>query len=96
MCYPTGVRDGWCSCHYGADRTPLRPLRRPAAWLFLAYTRLAYRRLARRVAAQIVDYVRSGHTVECVLGIAALRRELRRRRVEVPFDEHDLLAEITR
>ncbi|HEU4424944.1 MAG TPA: hypothetical protein VFR67_20645, partial [Pilimelia sp.] len=132
---------------YGADGTLLRWVRRPATWLFLAYTRLAYRRLARRVAGEIADYRRSGHAVECVVGvggspscgmhttldlpavldeiagrdparltrrefnqhviaeharagqgtfIAALRRHLRRRGVEVPFDEHDLIAEITR
>lgn len=132
---------------YGADLTPLRRLRRPATGLFLAYTRLAYHRLARRVAAQVADYRRSGHSVESVLGvggspscgvrttldlpavlddiagrepasldrgdfnrhviaghaiagqgmfIAALRRHLHRRGIDVPFDEHDLLAEITR
>lgn len=131
---------------YGAGRTPLRRLRRPFARLFLAYTRLAYRRLARRVAGQIADYVRSGYTVESVVGIggspscgvrttldlpavlddiagrdparldrgefnrqviaghavpgeglfiSALRRELRRRHIDVTFDEHDLIAEIT-
>jgi predicted secreted protein len=129
---------------YGADFTPLR---RPATWLFLAYTRLAYRRLARRVAAQIADYRHSGHTVESVVGIggspscgvrttldlpavlddiahreparldrgefnrhviagharagqgmfiAALRRDLYHRGIDVPFDEHDLIAEIIR
>jgi predicted secreted protein len=132
---------------YGADRTILRRVRRPASWLFLGYARLAYRRLARRVAGEIADYVRSGHTVESVVGIggspscgvhttldlpavlddiagrdparltrrdfnehviaghaqagegmfiAALRRQLRRRGIDIPFDEHDLIAEITR
>lgn len=132
---------------YGVDFTPLRRLRRPATWLFLVYTRLAYHRLARRVATQIADYRRSGHTVESVVGIggspscgvrttldlpavlddiahreparldrsdfnrhviaghatagqgmfvAALRRHLRHRGIGVPFDEHDLIAEITR
>jgi hypothetical protein len=28
--------------------------------------------------------------------VAALRRQLRRRGLDVPFDEHDLIAEITR
>jgi predicted secreted protein len=130
---------------YGADLTPLRRLRRPATWLFLARTRLVYRRLARRVAAQVADYQRSGHRVESVVGIggspscgvrttldlpavlddiarrdpgrldrrdfnrhviaghatagpgmfiAALRRQLLRRGIDVPFDEHDLIAEI--
>ncbi|MGE5831161.1 MAG: hypothetical protein ACM30G_22770 [Micromonosporaceae bacterium] len=130
---------------YGADLTPLRRLRRPATWLFLAYSRLFYRRLARRVAAQIADYQRSGHRVESVVGvggspscgvrttldlpavlddiarrdpgrldrrdfnrhviaghvtagpgmfIAALRRQLLGRGIDVPFDEHDLIAEL--
>jgi predicted secreted protein len=130
---------------YGADRTILRWVRRPATWLFLAYTALAYHRLARRIAAQIADYLRSGHTVESVVGIggspscgvhitldlpavlddiarrdparltrhefneqviagharagqgmfiAALRRHLRHHGIDVPFDEHDLIAEI--
>jgi predicted secreted protein len=132
---------------YGADRTVLRWVRRPATWLFLIYTRLAYHRLARRVAAQIADNIRSGYRVESIVGIggspscgvhttidlpavlddiagrdpaaldrrefnqhviaghsragsgmfiAALRRNLRRRAIDIPFDEHDLLAEITR
>ncbi len=142
---------GVCKRHttllYGADRTPLRLLRRSATWVFLAYTRLAYRRLAGRVAAQIAAYVHCGHTVESVVGIggspscgvrttldlpavlddvagldptrhnvrdfnqnviaghakpgegmfiAALRRHLRRRGIDIQFAEHDLLAEITR
>jgi predicted secreted protein len=131
---------------YGADRTRLRLVRRPAAWLFLVYTWFAYHRLAGRIAAQIADYLRSGHTVESVVGvggspscgvhttldlpgvlddiarrdparldrsdfnrdvivghakagegmfITALRRRLRRRGIDVPFAEHDLLAEIS-
>jgi hypothetical protein len=40
---------------YGADQTTLRWLRRPATWLFLLYTRLAYRRLAGQVARDIGD-----------------------------------------
>lgn len=130
---------------YGADRAWWRRLRRPATWLFLARTRLVYRRAARRVAAQIIDYLRSGYRVERVVGIggspscgvrttldlpavldalaacdpvrlnrsdfnrrviagharpgagmfmAALRRRLDHRDVQVPFDEHDLIAEI--
>jgi hypothetical protein len=37
--------------------------------LFLACTRLTYRRLARRVAAEVADYTRSGYTVEAIVGI---------------------------
>jgi hypothetical protein len=116
----------------------------PATWLFLRYTRLAYRRLAGKVARDIGDYTRSGQSVQAVVGvrgspscgvrttldlkealetiarcdpnqlntdefsrrvivaharpgqgmfIAALRRQLRG--LDVPFDEHDLIAEIT-
>jgi uncharacterized protein YbbK (DUF523 family) len=131
---------------YGANRTMLRRVRRPATGLFLVYTRLAYGYLARRVVRQIADYLRTGHTVESVIGIAgspscgvrttlnlpavlddiagrdpaqltrrdlnqhviaghvqtgeglfmaALRRELRRRGIDLPFREHDLIEEIT-
>lgn len=45
---------------YGAEHTKLRRLRRPATWLFMLYTRLAYRRIAGQVARDIRDYVRSG------------------------------------
>ncbi|MGE5184807.1 MAG: 2-thiouracil desulfurase family protein [Acidobacteriota bacterium] len=34
-----------------------------------AYSRFAFRRLARRIAAQIADYVESGFTVEAVIGV---------------------------
>jgi hypothetical protein len=122
-------------------------LRRPVTWLFLLYTRLAYRRLAGHVVRDIGDYIRSGQTVQAVVGvggspscgvrttlnlkgvlgtiagcdphpaedgrlqpshhrrsratgqgvfIAALRLQLRRRGLDLPFDEHDLIAEITR
>jgi predicted secreted protein len=131
---------------YGADRTYLRRLRRPATWVFLLYTRMAYRRLAGRVGREIGDYLRSGHTVRAVIGVggspscgvrtsldlraaldviadadpttlsssvfnrdviaahartgegmftAALRRHLHRRGIDVVFDEHESIAEIT-
>lgn len=117
-----------------------------ASRLFLLYTRLAYRRLAGRVTRDIGDYVRSGQSLQAVVGvagspscgvrttldlkgvldtiagcgptqlntdefnrcviagntragqgmfIAALRRQFRRRGLDVSFDEHDLIAEIT-
>jgi predicted secreted protein len=142
-----GVDKRYTMPAYGADQTKLRRLRRPATWLFLLYTRLAYRRLARQVARDIRDYVRSGQSVQAVIGvggspscgvrttldlagaletiagcdpaqlntedfnrrviaaharpgqglfITALRQQLRRRGLDVPFDEHDLIAEITR
>jgi predicted secreted protein len=145
QCAWGGVDKRFTMPAYGADHTTLRRLRRPATWLFLLYTRLAYPRLAARVASDIRDYVRAGQTVQAVVGvagsplcsvrttldlaavldaiagieptqlnpddfnrrviaanarpgqglfIAALRRELRRRQLDVPFDEHDLVAEI--
>ena len=124
----------------------------PHAWrlgrallpLALAHTRHVYRRIARRIAAQIADYAASGIAVVAVVGIdgspscgvdttldapacldeiartpaaaitveqhnafirrfarsghglfvAALRRELARRHLEVPFVGHDLLGEL--
>jgi predicted secreted protein len=141
-----GVDKRYTMPAYGADHTRLRRLRGPATWLYLLYTRLVYRRLASQVARDIGDYVRSGQSVQAVLGvggspscgvrttlnlkgvldaiaasdptqlntddfnrrvivahaqpgqgmfIAALRRQLRRRRLDVPFDQHDLIAEIT-
>jgi predicted secreted protein len=141
-----GVDKRYTMPAYGADQTRFRRLRRPASWLFLLYTRLAYRRLAGQVARDIGDYVRSGQSVQAVVGvggspscgvrttldlkgvldtiagcdptqlhtddfnrrviaghtragqgmfIAALRRQRRRRGLDVPFDEHDLIAEIT-
>jgi predicted secreted protein len=141
-----GVDKRYTMPAYGAYQTRFRRLRRPASWLFLLYTRLAYRRLAGQVARDIGDYVRSGQSVQAVVGVgaspscgvrttldlkgvldtvagcdpaqlntddfnrrvivaharpgqgmfvAALRRQLRRRGLDVPFDEHDLIAEIT-
>jgi predicted secreted protein len=141
-----GVDKQYTMPAYGADRTRLRRLRRPASWLFLLYTRLAYRRLAGQVARDIGDYVRVGQSVPAMLGVggspscgvrttldlrgvldtiagcdptelntadfnrrvivaharagqgmfmAALHRQLRRRGLEVPFEKHDLIAEIT-
>jgi predicted secreted protein len=144
QCARGGVDKRYTMSAYGADHTRLRRLRRPATWLFLLYTRLAYRRLAGKVARDIGDYTRSGQSVQAILGvrgspscgvrttldlkealetiarcdpnqlntdefnrrvivaharpgqgmfIAALRRQLRRRGLDVPFDEHDLIAE---
>jgi hypothetical protein len=48
---------------YGARWAPA------AAWIALRYSRYRYRRLARRAAAQIADYVASGFSVVGVVGI---------------------------
>lgn len=129
---------------YGAAGTVRWRLRRPLTHLFLAWTALAHRRLARSVVHQVADYTRSGFEVLGVVGvggspscgvgttldvervvdglafcplarldrstvdpviagnvmagsgsfIGALRRGLGRRRMAVPFFEHDLVGEL--
>jgi predicted secreted protein len=64
-----GVDKRYTMPAYGVDQTTLRRLRRPATWLFLLYTRLADRRLAGQVARDIGDYVRSGQSVQAVVGV---------------------------
>jgi uncharacterized protein YbbK (DUF523 family) len=56
---------------HGIKGSPLYPLRRPLLRLFVAYTRLAYARLARGVAREIADYQRSGYTVVGVIGVGS-------------------------
>lgn len=46
-------------------------LRGPLLRAFVAWTRLVYRRLARQVVRDVVDYQRSGITVAGVVGIGA-------------------------
>jgi hypothetical protein len=77
--------------------------------VFVWHTRLAYRRLARRVAAdvaaecplELIDRatvneraVAACRTAGEGLFTRVLRDELRRRRLEVPFVEYDLIAEM--
>lgn len=56
---------------YGSNdaRPALQRLKTAAVPLALFYTRLAYRKLARQVAAQVEDYVVSGFSVLGVVGI---------------------------
>ncbi len=56
---------------YGARTSAVYALRGLLLPLFLAHTRLVYRRLARQVAAQIADYQRSGITVVAIIGVGA-------------------------
>jgi uncharacterized protein YbbK (DUF523 family) len=56
---------------YGIAGTPLYRLRRPLLRLFVIYTRLAYARVARRVAREIADYRRSGYEVVGVIGVGS-------------------------
>ncbi len=130
---------------YHSKGGALYPLRGLLLRAFVIWTRLVYRRLARRVARDVADYQRSGITVAGMVGIgaspscgvtttldmraslevvascpaaaltrdvmneravlgcrrtgeglfiAALDRQLRRRRLEVPALEHDLAAEL--
>jgi predicted secreted protein len=139
-----GVRKRWLLALCGDRRFDGWTARTILIPLFLAFTRAAYRRLARAAARQIADYRRSGHAVIAVVGIdgspscgvattldapravarlarvdlgrftvaemnrivrdevvagsgmfvAALRRELARRGLAVPFVAHDLIAEL--
>ena len=118
----------------------------PIIWpLFRLYTRIAYARMARRIAREIADYLRSGFEVVGIVGVGGspscgvrttldmrrtvevvatcnlasldrsrfnrdaiegtvvageglfveqLRLSLRRRRIDVPLFEHDLIAEL--
>lgn len=50
-------------------RPALRPVARAALPLFVAYTKLRYRFLARRVAREISDYVASGFEIVGVVGV---------------------------
>jgi uncharacterized protein YbbK (DUF523 family) len=52
-------------------RPLLRPLARLGLGTFLGYTRLRYRRIARRIAAQIADYQVNGTEVVAVMGVGA-------------------------
>jgi predicted secreted protein len=54
---------------FGAEGTLRYRPRRPLLWLFTCYSRVYYRWLARRVAADIADYQRSGFAVVGVLGV---------------------------
>ena len=54
---------------FGARRRPFWFIHRPMLSAFTWYTRLRYRLLARRVANEIRDYVRSGFSVAGVVGV---------------------------
>jgi uncharacterized protein YbbK (DUF523 family) len=56
---------------YHSKGGPLYPLRGVLLRAFLAWTRLAYWRLARQVARDVVDYQGSGITVAGIVGIGA-------------------------
>ena len=56
---------------YGTKGTAAYRLRRPLLALFVLETRLVYARLARRVVADVEDYVRSGYRVLGIVGVGA-------------------------
>jgi predicted secreted protein len=56
---------------YSTRETALYRFRGLLLRLFILYTRLIYRRLAREIATQISDYHRSGFTVVGIIGVGA-------------------------
>lgn len=64
-----GVLKRWTLPAYGS-RLP-RFVRRPLLRLFVWHTRRVYRRLARRAARDVADYVRAGMSVEAFVGVGA-------------------------
>lgn len=74
-CPEQGVWGGVLKRHllalYGPNRLTTGPVRGLVAALLLRYTRWRYRRLARGLARQIVDYRSSGFEVAGVVGVDA-------------------------
>ena len=64
-----GVAKRFLLAAYGARGTLLYRLRRFLLPVLLAYTGLVYRRIARRTAAEIRDYLDSGYVVVGVVGV---------------------------
>jgi uncharacterized protein YbbK (DUF523 family) len=64
-----GVTKRWWLRMFGAKGSLAYRARRLLMPVFLWYTRRVYRRLAWEMAAQIRDYLDSGHTVVAVVGI---------------------------
>jgi hypothetical protein len=54
----------------GAHRRPVWIVRHPLVSLFIAYTKVRYWLLARHIAAEVLDYQRSGYTVAGIVGVA--------------------------
>jgi predicted secreted protein len=66
-----GVIKRWMLRAYGSQDTIVYALRRPLLTVFIAYTRMVYRRLARHIVRQIADYHSSGYTVVGIIGVGA-------------------------
>lgn len=64
-----GVTKRWMTRAYGSRGTLAYRLRGVLLPLFVAYTRFRYRRLARRIARQVADYVAAGYEVKAILGV---------------------------
>ena len=56
---------------YHSKGGPLYPLRRVLLSAFVWWTKIAYRRLARQVARDVIEYHRAGITVGGIVGIGA-------------------------
>jgi predicted secreted protein len=75
---PCPEQQAWGGVHkpammaaYGLRDSPLYRFRRPLFRLFVLYTRVRYRLLARRVAREISQYHRAGVQVTAVVGVGA-------------------------
>jgi uncharacterized protein YbbK (DUF523 family) len=66
-----GVLKRHCLWLYDSRRGPLYPVRHRLLRVFVGWTRLVYRHLARRVVRDVVDYERSGVTVAGIVGVGA-------------------------
>ncbi|MBN2004032.1 MAG: hypothetical protein JXA21_11815, partial [Anaerolineae bacterium] len=64
-----GVLKKWLLMSYGAKEQAIYRFRSLSLPLFVGYTRLVYRQLAKATANQIDDYLRSGFTVMGIVGI---------------------------
>jgi predicted secreted protein len=64
-----GVRKRHLTRLYGCRPVRWRPVRRAALAVGTAWTTVVYRRLARRVAHELADYLRSGFAVVEIVGV---------------------------
>lgn len=85
---------------YGAEASVRYRLRNVLLPLMLLYTRRAYRRLARQVAAQVEDYLASGFTVLGIVGVdgspsCGVHRTVDVNRVLAAFGRLPLTATVT-
>jgi uncharacterized protein YbbK (DUF523 family) len=65
-----GVAKRYIAPAFAAQGSALWPARRWVTGIFVLYTRIRYRLMARRVAAEVRDYLRSGYQVVGLVGVA--------------------------